>query len=109
MGHFLRNYPHQLKMLKSVIMILAFAGLFLPAHADVLNIPMKRTVATQSINTLEVVSVIKTLFNGRILSIRKKATYTNPDCHLVKFLEDKGELKFITVGCGMHTIAKSGL
>ena len=57
----------------------------------------------------KVVSVIKTLFNGRILSIRKKATYTNPDCHLVKFLEDKGELKFITVGCGMHTIAKSGL
>jgi len=30
---------------------------------------------------------------------KKKSTYTNPDCHHVKFLEDKGEFHMIQIGC----------
>jgi len=87
--------------------VLVLNSLFSAANAEGLNIPIQRSVSTQPINTLEVVSAVKTLLNGRVLSIKKKATYSNPDCHLVKFLEDKGEFQLITVGCGLQTFAQN--
>ena len=95
--------------LKPLIIVLIFisTAFLQTASADVLNLPIKRSISTQPINTLEVVSVIKNTLNGRILSVKKKATYTNPDCHLVKFLEDKGEFQLIAVGCRMETFANS--
>ncbi len=111
MGRFLRNHPtfRQQKRLLALFLVLALNSLFSAANAEGLNIPIQRSVSTQPINTLEVVSAVKTLLNGRILSVKKKATYANPDCHLVKFLEDKGEFQLITVGCGMQTFAQNTL
>lgn len=88
-------------------MILIFTMTCHSTHAEVLNIPIKRAVATQPVSALEIVSTVKTLFNGRVLSLKKKSTYTNPDCHHVKFLEDKGEFQLITIGCGLEKLAKS--
>lgn len=109
MGRFLRNHPtlpgqHKQLLLLVVLML---SSLFSAVNAEGLNIPIQRSVATQPINTLEVISAVKNLLNGRVLSVKKKATYSNPDCHLVKFLEDKGEFQLITVGCGMHTMAQN--
>lgn len=94
-------------ILTSFIFALVISSISQTAQAEVLNIPIKRSVATQPISTLEVVSAVKNLFNGRVLSLRKKSTYTNPDCYHVKFLEDRGEFKLITIGCGMQKMAKS--
>ncbi len=78
-----------------------------PASAEGINIPLQRSVATQPITTLEIIALVKTLLNGRVLSIKKQSSYLNPDCHTVKFLEDKGEFQVIKVGCYSDTIAQS--
>ncbi len=108
MGRFLRDHPtfRQHKRLV-LLLVLMLNSLFSVVNAEGLNIPIHRSVATQPINTLEVISAVKTLLNGRVLSVKKKATYSNPDCHLVKFLEDKGEFQLITIGCGMQTVAQN--
>jgi len=77
------------------------------ASAEVLNIPLQRVVATQPITSLEVVAIVKSLLSGRVLSIKKQSTYSNPDCHTVKFLEDKGEFQVIKVGCFTDKIAQT--
>jgi hypothetical protein len=76
-------------------------------YAEVINIPLQRSIATQPITTLEVVAIVKTLLSGRVLSIKKQSSYRNPDCHTVKFLEDKGEFQVIRVGCFSESIAQS--
>lgn len=76
-------------------------------HAEVISIPLQRSVATQPITTLEIVSIVKSLLNGRILSIKKQSSYTNPDCHSVKFLEDEGEFQVIKVGCFSDKIVQT--
>lgn len=76
-------------------------------NAEVLSIPLQRSVATQPITTLEVVAIVKTMLNGRVLSIKKQSSYSNPDCHYVKFLEDKGEFQMIRIGCFIDKIAQS--
>lgn len=105
MGRFLRNHP-RIK-LSVASLVLAMSCMSQMAHAEVLNIPIKRSVSTQPISTLEIISTLKNILNGRVLSLKKKSTYANPDCHYVKFLEDKGEFQLITIGCGMNTMAKS--
>ena len=77
--------------------------------AGVLNIPVKRAIATQPITTLEIMAIMKELFNGRVLFIKKFSSYSNPDCHYVKILEDKGEFQMIKIGCFTHKIAQSKL
>lgn len=104
---FLDSKTKRNSILTSFILVLAINSISQSVQAEVLNIPIKRSVATQPISKLEVISTVKTLFNGRVLSLRKKSTYTNPDCHHVKFLEDKGEFQLITIGCGMEKMAKS--
>ena len=105
--HFLTSKIKNLSILTSFILILAINSISQAAYAEGLNIPIQRSIATQPISTLEVISTVKTLLNGRVLSLKKKSTYTNPDCYHVKFLEDKGEFQLITVGCGMEKMAKS--
>ena len=75
--------------------------------AEVISIPIKRTIATQPITQLEVVAIVKTILNGRVLSIKKQSSYTNPDCHHVKFLEDQGEFQMIKLGCYVEAIAQT--
>ncbi len=48
---------------------------------------------------LEVITSVKNRFNGRILSVRKKYQARGNDCHYVKFIDRKGELLLIHVGC----------
>jgi len=77
------------------------------ANAEVINIPLKRVVATQPITSLEIISIVKSLLSGRVLSIKKQSSYSNPDCHTVKLLEDKGEFQVIKVGCFIDKIAQT--
>lgn len=77
------------------------------ASAEIINIPLQRVVATQPITSLEVIAIVKSLLNGRVLSIKKQSSYSNPDCHTVKFLEDKGEFQVIKVGCFTDKIAQT--
>jgi len=75
-------------------------------QAEVISIPIARSVATQPITTLEIIAMVKTILNGRVLSIKKQSSYTNPDCHHVKFLEDQGEFQMIKVGCFVESIVQ---
>ncbi len=106
-------HPLQQTRLRSLVSLLAtlvfcFSAL-LPqmANAEVINIPLQRVVATQPITSLEVIAIVKSLLNGRVLSIKKQSSYSNPDCHTVKFLEDKGEFQVIKIGCYIDKIAQS--
>lgn len=105
MGRFLQNYPRFI--INVVILMIAMNSMTQITHAEVLNIPITRVISTQPISALEIISTLKTIFNGRVLSLKKKSTYTNPDCHHVKFLEDRGEFQLITIGCGLQKMAKS--
>ncbi len=69
------------------------------AIAKEINIPVHRSIKNQPLTKLEVVALVKSKHKGRILSVKKRPTYTHPDCHYVKILELKGEFKFIKVGC----------
>lgn len=77
------------------------------ATAEVTNLPIKRSIATQPITALEVIAVVKSFFSGRILSINKKTTYKTPDCHQVKLLEDKGEFQIIRLGCQIVNVKQT--
>ncbi len=102
----LRKHP----LLKSLFFILLMGIGSLTAvtvHAEVISIPIKRTIATQPITQLEVIAMVKTILNGRVLSIKKQSSYTNPDCHHVKFLEDKGEFQMIKLGCYVEAIVQT--
>ena len=68
-------------------------------NAEVINVSVKRMVPTEPVTALEIIAIVKSLLSGRVLSIKKQASYKNPDCHLVKLLEDKGEFQVIRLGC----------
>lgn len=75
--------------------------------AEDISLPLTRTIATQSVTKLEVISTVKTLIEGgRVLSIKKKSSYSNPDCHHVKVLGNDGELQNITLGCFSEKVAQ---
>jgi hypothetical protein len=76
-------------------------------HADDINIPIQRSIATQPVTKLEVIAIVKSILSGRVLSVKKHSTYTNPDCHHVKFLEDQGEFQRIKLGCYIENIVQS--
>ena len=106
----MRARLHKHPLQKSLVVSALFcAGVLFPqsVKAEVLNIPLERSIATQPITTLEVIAIVKTLLNGRVLSIKKKSSYSNPDCHSVKFLEDKGEFQVIKVGCFIDKVAQN--
>ncbi len=106
-----RFFNHPLRQtLLSTILATVFCLSILVSHianAEVINIPLQRVVATQPITRLEVIAIVKSLLNGRVLSIKKQSSYSNPDCHTVKLLEDKGEFQVIKVGCFIDKIAQT--
>lgn len=81
--------------------------IFLQAHAEVILMPIQRVVPTQPVTKLEVISMIRSILNGRVLSIEKQSTDINPDCHHIKFLEDYGEFHMIQVGCSIDNVVQS--
>ena len=101
--------PLRQTLLSSILATVFCFSFFVPqiANAEIINIPLQRVVATQPITSLEIIAIVKSLLNGRVLSIKKQSSYSNPDCHTVKFLEDKGEFQVIKVGCFMDTIAQT--
>ncbi len=102
----LRKHPLIQSLL--FILIMGMSSLTsISAHAEVISIPIKRTIATQPITQLEVIAIVKTILNGRVLSIKKQSSYTNPDCHHVKFLEDQGEFQMINLGCYVEAIVQT--
>ena len=102
----LRKHPR----LSAFILLLIFnlgQTTFQTAQAEVILMPIKRVVPTQPITQLEVIGMVKSILNGRVLSLKKQSTYTNPDCHHIKFLEDKGEFHMIQVGCFIDNIVQN--
>lgn len=77
------------------------------AQAEVILMPIQRAIPTQPITQLEVIGMVKSILNGRVLSVKKQSTYTNPDCHHIKFLEDQGEFHMIQIGCFTDNIAQN--
>ncbi len=102
----LRKHPLIKSLLFIFIMGMSSLTTF-SAQAEIISIPLKRTIPTQPITQLEVIAMVKTILNGRVLSIKKQSSYTNPDCHHVKFLEDQGEFQMIKLGCYVETIAQT--
>jgi hypothetical protein len=82
-------------------------AVFQKAHAEIIFMPIQRVIPTQPITKLEVIGMIKSILNGRVLSVKKQSTYNNPDCHLVKFLEDRGEFQMIQVGCFIENFVQN--
>ncbi len=100
---------HSLSLKTLLLSCLLSIGLLFSslASAEVIHIPVKRTISTQPITSLEIIAIVKTLLNGRVLSIKKQASYSNPDCHYVKLLEDKGEFQMIKLACFIDNIAQT--
>jgi len=106
MGIKLRKHPLKLKqvLLSCILGIGLITSQFV--LAEDINLPLKRSIATQPITTLEIISVVKSMLNGRILDVKKLSSYSNPDCHHVKLLEDKGEFHIIKLGCYIDNIVQ---
>ena len=102
----LRSHPRLRAFL--LLLLLSFSQINCQiAQAEVIVMPIQRAIPTQPITSLEIVAMIKTVLNGRVLALKKQSTYTNPDCHHIKFLEDEGEFHMIQVGCFIDNIAKN--
>lgn len=106
MGIMLRSHP-RLQAILLLIILSTSQIIFQKAQAEVIIMPIQRAVPTQPITTLEIVAMIKTILSGRVLAVKKQSSYTNPDCHHVKFLEDKGEFQMIKIGCFVDNYAKN--
>lgn len=102
----LRRHPRIRAFLLTLIIGVSHIN-FQSLHAEVITMPIHRAIPTQPITTLEVVALIKTILSGRVLAVKKSSTYSNPDCHHVKFLEDKGEFQMINVGCFVDNIVQN--
>ncbi len=102
----LRMHP-LLQSLFLIIILSVSSVVSQTAEAEIISIPIQRSVATQPITRLEVIAIVKTILNGRVLSIKKQSSYTNPDCHHVKFLEDQGEFQMIKLGCYVEHIVQT--
>jgi len=89
-----------------MLILSIFQTAFLSAQAEVILMPIHRTIPSQPITKLEVVGMVKSILSGRVLSVKKQSTNENPDCHHIKFLEDKGEFHIIEVGCFINNIVR---
>ena len=74
--------------------------------AKTIYIPIYRSVKNQPITKLEVVAIVKSKHKGRILSVKMRSRYSNPDCFHVKLLEDKGEFQLLKLGCRKKSARK---
>lgn len=102
------TYP-QIKIKHYLFILILCTGFFISQNtsAEVINIPIQRSVATQPVTSLEIIAIVKSLLNGRVLSIKKLSSYSNPDCHQVKLLEDEGEFQIIKLGCYTDSIVQT--
>ena len=106
MGIKLRKHPRLQAFL--LLLILSTSQItFQKAQAEVIFMPIERVIPTQPITQLEIIGMVKSILNGRVLSVKKQSTYTNPDCHHIKFLEDQGEFHMIEVGCFVENIVSN--
>lgn len=55
---------------------------------------------TQPMTTSQVKEEVKKKHKGRIISIKRKATRSHPNCHIVKMVTAAGEFKYIRYACG---------
>ncbi len=102
----LRKHPRLSAFL--LLLILNISQItFQTAQAEVILMPIQRVIPTQPITQLEVIGMVKSILNGRVLAVKKQSTYTNPDCHHIKFLEDQGEFHMIQVGCFVDNIVQN--
>ena len=106
MGIKLRKHPRLQAFL--LLLILSISQVtFQTAQAEVISMPIQRAIPTQPITKLEVIAMVKSILSGRVLAVKKISTYSNPDCHQVKFLEDQGEFQIIDIGCFVDNIVQN--
>ena len=68
--------------------------------AEVMHkISMTRANPTQPISRDAILSMVKSKYSGRILSVQEKPKPEFPDCHIVKMLSLDGEYLTIDVAC----------
>ncbi len=106
MGTQLRKHP-RLQAFLLLLILSTSQILFQKAQAEVILMPIERAIPTQPITKLEVIGMVKSILNGRVLSVKKQSTYTNPDCHHIKFLEDQGEFHMIQIGCFIDNVVQN--
>lgn len=106
MGTQLRKHP-RLQAFLLLLIISTSQIIFQKAQAEVILMPIERAIPTQPITKLEVIGMVKSILNGRVLSVKKQSTYTNPDCHHIKFLEDQGEFHMIEIGCFIDNVVQN--
>ena len=106
MGIKLHKHPRLQAFLLLIILSLSQVTIQ-TAQAEVISMPIQRVVPTQPITKLEIIALIKSFLSGRVLAVKKQSTYSNPDCHHVKFLEDHGEFQMIRVGCFVENIVQN--
>jgi len=82
-------------MKTTIIALLLLSSL--AASAEVINLKLPR-INNNPITKLEVVALIKSAIQGRILSV-KRHSGGNPDCHYVKILRKDGEYILVKVSC----------
>ena len=106
MGIKLHKHPRLQAFL--LLIILSSSQLtFQTAQAEIISMPIQRVVPTQPITELEIIAMIKSILSGRVLAVKKQSTYANPDCHHVKFLEDRGEFQMIEIGCFVENVVQN--
>jgi len=54
---------------------------------------------TKQMTTSQVKTEIKKKHKGRIIYIKRKATSSHPNCHIVKMVTSAGEFKYIRYAC----------
>ena len=106
MGNQLRKHP-RLQAFLLLLILSTSQIIFQKAQAEVILMPIERAIPTQPITKLEVIGMVKSILNGRVLSVKKQSTYTNPDCHHIKFLEDQGEFHMIHIGCFIDNVVQN--
>ena len=106
MGNQLRKHP-RLQAFLLLLILSTSQIIFQKAQAEVILMPIERAIPTQPITKLEVIGMVKSILNGRVLSVKKQSTYTNPDCHHIKFLEDQGEFHMIQIGCFIDNVVQN--
>ena len=91
---------------QSIKSVLVVTSIFLNTVAMPVNtaevmhkISMTRANPTQPISRDAILSIVKSTYKGRILSVQEKPTPDFPDCHIVKMLSLEGEYLSINVAC----------
>ncbi len=84
----------------AVLLTGAFAGSVnaTPTNAKH-SVPLHKADQSKPATKLEIISAVKKVYSGRILSVRKGYKAYGTDCHNVRLIDKSGELLVIHVGC----------